>query len=80
MALSTSISHLVAAGALSAAALTIGIPMASADNNTIVCEPGQVVIDGQCHSPSGMNNNAGTTGGTSGSTNSGHTSPGSHSH
>lgn len=79
MALSTSISHFFTAGVLCAAALTIGVPMASADN-TIVCAPGQVVIDGQCHVPSGVNNNAGTTGGTSGSTTGGHTSPGSHSH
>lgn len=78
MALSTSISHFFTAGVLCAAALTIGVPMASADN-TIVCAPGQVVIDGQCHVPSGVNNN-GTTGGTSGSTTGGHTSPGSHSH
>ena len=79
MALSTSISYFFAAGALCAATLTIGSPVAAADN-TILCEPGQVVIDGQCHSPSGMTNNAGTTGGTSGSTTGGHTSPGSHSH
>jgi hypothetical protein len=79
MTLSTSIPRLFAAGALSALALSIGAPAAVADD-TIVCEPGQVVIDGQCHTPAGMNNNAGTTGGTTGSTTGGHTGPGSHSH
>lgn len=79
MARSTSNSLIFTAGALCAVALATGAPPAVADD-TIVCEPGQVVIDGQCHTPSGMNNNAGTTGGTTGSTTGGHTGPGSHAH
>ncbi|MUL79212.1 hypothetical protein [Mycolicibacterium sp. CBMA 226] len=79
MALSTSIPRLFVSGALCAMALATGAPAAVADD-TIVCEPGQIVIDGQCHVPAGMNNNAGTTGGTTGSTTGGHGNPGSHSH
>ena len=77
MALSTSNSRLFTAGALGALALTIAAPAAVADD-TIVCEPGQVVIEGQCHMPSDLNNDhPGNPGGT---TTGGHTSPGSHGH
>jgi hypothetical protein len=79
MALSTSIPRVFVTGALCAIALATGTPAAVADD-TIVCEPGQVVIDGQCHMPSGMNNDGATTGGTTGSTTGGHGSPGSHGH
>ncbi|WP_285032428.1 hypothetical protein [Mycolicibacterium sp. lyk4-40-TYG-92] len=78
MALSTSIPRLFAAGALGALALSIGAPAAVADD-TIVCEPGQVVVAGQCHVPSDVNNDhSGNPGGTT--TTGGHSSPGSHSH
>lgn len=80
MALSTSISRLFAGSALTALMLTIGVPAAVADD-TIACEPGQVVVAGQCHVPSDMNNNhPGEPGGTTGSTTGGHGSPGSHGH
>jgi len=78
MALSTSIPRLFTAGALCAITLATGAPTAVADD-TIVCEPGQVVVAGQCHVPSDLNNDhPGNPGGTT--TTGGHTSPGSHSH
>ncbi len=39
---------LAAVGAGFAAAAIVGAPAAVADDNTIACEPGQIVIDGNC--------------------------------
>ena len=41
-------SVLAAVGAGFAAAAIVGAPAALADDNTIACEPGQIVIDGNC--------------------------------
>ena len=41
-------SVLAAVGAGFAAAAIVGAPAAVADDNTIACEPGQIVIDGNC--------------------------------
>ena len=41
-------SLLAAVGAGFAAAAIVGAPAAVADDNTIACEPGQIVIDGNC--------------------------------
>lgn len=46
---SNTITSLFAAvGAGLAAAAIVGAPAAFADDNTIACEPGQIVIDGNC--------------------------------
>jgi hypothetical protein len=44
-------SLLAAVGAGFAVSALIGAPTAVADPNTIACQPGQVVIDGQCNMP-----------------------------
>ncbi|WP_142239730.1 hypothetical protein [Mycobacterium sp. ST-F2] len=78
MARSTSNSRLLAAGAVCAVALATAAPAAVADD-TIVCEPGQVIVAGQCHVPSDQNNDhPGDPGGTT--TTGGHIGPGGHGH
>lgn len=72
MALSTLIPRIFAAGILCAATLTTGIPVALADN-TIACAPGEIVIDGQCHTSASQDNHPSYTGGTG-------TGTGTHSH
>lgn len=47
---------LAVVGAALAASATIVAPTALAQPGDIVCEPGQVVIDGQCGAPNNGNN------------------------
>lgn len=47
-----------ALGAAFAVCGMIAAPIAGADPNTIACQPGQVVIDGQCNVPQTNANNA----------------------
>ena len=48
---------LATAGAAFAVSATIGAATALADPDTIACQPGQVVIDGQCSVPDANANN-----------------------
>ena len=50
MSVSHTLSRAFAVGILCAAGLVAGAGAASADD-TIACEPGQIVIDGQCNVP-----------------------------
>lgn len=59
------VSRLFAVGFLCASALAAATATATADD-TIVCEPGQIVIDGQCAVPPSP---AGKPGGDAGSAN-----------
>ena len=52
-------SVLAAVGAGFAAAAIVGAPAAVADDNTIACEPGQIVIDGNCAAALPADPNAG---------------------
>jgi hypothetical protein len=49
-------SLLAAAGGGFAVSAMIGAPTAVAEPNTTDCQPGQVVIDGQCSVPNNANN------------------------
>jgi hypothetical protein len=50
-------SFLAAAGAAFAVSAMIGAPTAGADPGTIDCQPGQIVIAGQCSLPAAPTNN-----------------------
>jgi hypothetical protein len=59
----TGLSRIFAVGFLCASALLTTSAMAAADD-TIVCEPGQIVIDGQCNVPPNPGNHPPDNSGT----------------